>query len=212
MPAPYGLEIVDNCASCAWKKVGFFCQLSSPALKSFEEVNSDIRVRIRPMPFSLSRARCPEESICCGKGRVKLTMTSADGKSIILHVAEAGELIGVQAAMSGKSYEISAETLEPCQVNFIKREAFARLMHDHRDIGSHVTSQISNDYQAACVQIRSLGLSRTAEEKVARFLLDRATNGRETNQGIRMNVALTPSTGENRSRSWASRARPSLAR
>ena len=64
-------------------------------------------------------------------------------------------------------------------------------MNDHRDIGAHVTGQISNDYQAACFQIRSMGLSRTAEEKVARFLLDRATTGKETNQGIRMNVALT---------------------
>ena len=100
-------------------------------------------------------------------------------------------MIGINGAMSGKPYELSAETLEPCQVNFIKREAFQRLMHDHRDIGVHVTEQISNDYQAACFQIRSMGLSRTAEEKVARFLLDRATTGKETNRGIRMNIALT---------------------
>jgi CRP/FNR family transcriptional regulator len=125
------------------------------------------------------------------KGRVKLTMTSAEGKIIILHIAEAGELIGIGGAMSGRPYELSAETLEPCQVNFIKREAFNRLINAHRDIGVHVTQQISKDYQAACFQIRSMGLSRTAEEKVARFLLDRAITGKETNQGIRMNVALT---------------------
>jgi CRP/FNR family cyclic AMP-dependent transcriptional regulator len=189
MPAPYGLEIIDNCASCAWRKDGFFCQLSAPALKSFEEVKFTSSYPANAVLFV--EGQMPRGVYLLCKGRVKLTMTSAEGKIIILHIAEAGELIGVNGAMSGKPYELSAETLEPCQVNFIKREAFQRLMHDHRDIGVHVTEQISNDYQAACFQIRSMGLSRTAEEKVARFLLDRATTGKETNQGIRMNVALT---------------------
>ena len=189
MRAPYGLEIVDNCASCAWKKEGFFCQLSAPALKSFEEVKFTSSYPAHAVLFVESQVPRGVYLLC--KGRVKLTMTSSDGKSIILHIAEAGELIGINGAISGKPYEISAETLEPCQVNFVKREAFLRLMQDHKDIGTHVTEQISNDYQAACFQIRSIGLSRTAEEKVARFLLECATTGRETNQGIRMNVALT---------------------
>ncbi len=174
MPAPYGLEIVDNCATCAWKKDGFFCQLSAPAVKSFEEVKFTSSYPANAVLFV--EGQVPRGVYLLCKGRVKLTMTSSDGKSIILHVAEAGELIGLQGAISGKAYEVSAETLEPCQVNFIKREAFERLMRDHRDIGAHVTGQFSNDYQAACVQIRSLGLSRTAEEKVARFLLECATS------------------------------------
>ena len=189
MPAPYGLDIIDNCATCSWKRDGFFCQLSSPSLKSFEEVKFTSSYPANAVLFV--EGQLPRGVYLLCKGRVKLTMTSADGKSIILHIAEAGELIGINGAISGKPYELSAETLEPCQVNFIKREAFLRLMQDHKDIGSHVTEQISNDYQAACFQIRSLGLSRTAEEKVARFLLERAHAGKETNQGIRMNVALT---------------------
>jgi CRP/FNR family transcriptional regulator, cyclic AMP receptor protein len=189
MPAPYGLEIVDSCASCSWKKKGFFCEMSSPALKSFEEAKFTSSYPAHAVLFV--EGQVPRGVYLLCKGRVKLTITSADGKSIILHVAEPGQLIGVQGAMSGKPYEVSAETLEPCQVNFIKHEAFERLMHDHREISAHVTGQICNDYQTACVQIRSLGLSRTAEEKVARFLLECSTSGRETNQGIRVNVALT---------------------
>ena len=50
---------------------------------------------------------------------------------------------------------------------------------------------MSRDYQAACFQIRSLGLSRSASEKIVRFLLSAAIKGKETPQGVRMNVALT---------------------
>ena len=189
MPAPYGLEIIDNCATCSRKSAGFFCDLSSPALKSFEEVKYTSSYPADALLFV--EGQLPRGVYMLCKGRVKLTMTSPEGKSIILHIAEPGELIGLNDAMSGKPYEFSAETLEPCQVNFIKREAFLRLVREHPQVSAHATDQLSRDYRAACLQIRSLGLSRTASEKVARFLLEVAAKGQETNQGTRMNLALT---------------------
>lgn len=189
MSAPYGLEIVEHCASCQWKSAGFFCQLAPQAMRDFEEVKYTSSYPSNAVLFVESQVPRGVYLLC--KGRVKLTMTSPDGKAIILHIAEPGELIGLNSAISGAPYELSAETLEPCQVNFIKREALLRLIHEHPEIAEHVTHQISRDYQSACVQIRSLGLSRSASEKVARFLLDAASKGKQTNQGIRTNVALT---------------------
>ena len=189
MPAPYGLDIVENCSTCAWKSPGFFCQLAPPALKSFEEVKYTSSYPASAVLFV--EGQVPRGVYLLCKGRVKLTMTSSDGKALILHIAEPGELIGINSALSGAPYELSAETLEPCQVNFVKREAFLRLVREHPELASHVTNQVSRDYRAACFQIRSLGLSRTASEKIVRFLLEAAAKGKETSQGIRMNLALT---------------------
>jgi len=100
-------------------------------------------------------------------------------------------LIGLNSAISGQSYELTAETLEPCQVNFLKRESFLRLMREHPEACVGATEQLSSDYNAACVQIRSLGLSRSASEKIARFLLDWSGRGKETNEGVRVNLPLT---------------------
>jgi CRP/FNR family transcriptional regulator len=158
-------------------------------MRDFEEVKYTSSYPANAVLFVESQVPRGVYLLC--KGRVKLTMSSPDGKAIILHIAEPGELIGLNSAISGAAYELSAETLEPCQVNFIKREALLRLIHEHAEISEHVTHQISRDYQGACVQIRSLGLSRSASEKVARFLLDAASKGKQTNQGIRTNVALT---------------------
>jgi len=189
MPAPYGLDIVENCSTCAWKSPGFFCQLAPPTLKSFEEVKYTSSYPASAVLFV--EGQVPRGVYLLCKGRVKLTMTSSDGKALILHIAEPGELIGINSALSGAPYELSAETLEPCQVNFVKREAFLRLVREHPELASHVTNQVSRDYRAACFQIRSLGLSRTASEKIVRFLLEAAAKGKETSQGIRMNLALT---------------------
>ena len=126
--APYNLEIVDNCMTCSRKGAGFFCDLAAPSLKSLEEVKYTSSYPSDALLFVEGQAPRGVYILC--KGRVKLTMTSADGKSIILHIAGPGELIGLDAALSGAPYGLSAETLEPCQVNFVKREAFMRLMQE----------------------------------------------------------------------------------
>jgi CRP/FNR family transcriptional regulator, cyclic AMP receptor protein len=46
-------------------------------------------------------------------GRVKLSTTSRDGKTLILRIAEAGEILGLHGCVLGKPYELTAETLQP---------------------------------------------------------------------------------------------------
>ena len=189
MPAPYGLELTENCATCQWKSRGFFCDLSPGALKSFEAIKYTSSYPAGALLFV--EGQMPRGVYLLCKGRVKLAMSSADGKSIIIRIAGPGELMGLSGAMSGAPYEVSAETLEPCQVNFVKRDAFLRLLRDHQDTCRNIAEQFTSDYRAACLQIRALGLSRTAQEKIIRFLLEWSTKGRETNQGIKINVSLT---------------------
>jgi hypothetical protein len=55
------------------------------------------------------------------KGRVKLSICSTDGKPLILKIAEPAEVLGLSATVSGHPYELTAGTIDPCQVNFVKR-------------------------------------------------------------------------------------------
>ncbi len=189
MLAPYGIELSENCKTCSWRAAGYFCDVSLVGLKSFEAVK-------QPGSFPAGAVLFVEDQTPRGvfllcKGLVKLTMTSMDGKSIILRIAEPGELIGLDSSLSGKPHELTAETLEPSQVNFVRRDAFLQLIHENREFAVKVTEQLSRDYIAACTQIRSLGLSRTALEKTVRFLLEWADKGHQTNHGIRFNLPLT---------------------
>jgi CRP/FNR family cyclic AMP-dependent transcriptional regulator len=49
--------------------------------------------------------------LCSGK--VKLSTTSREGKVLILKMPEAGEALGLSAAISGQGYEMTAETATP---------------------------------------------------------------------------------------------------
>jgi CRP/FNR family transcriptional regulator, cyclic AMP receptor protein len=41
---------------------------------------------------------------------VKLSICATDGKTLILKIAEPGEVLGLSATVSGKPYELTAET------------------------------------------------------------------------------------------------------
>jgi CRP-like cAMP-binding protein len=74
-------------------------------------------------------------------------------------------------------------------VDFVRREDFLKLLHEHRDMAVGVMQQFSDYYRGACEQIRRLNTS--ANEKLASFLLESAGQGQETQQGLRFNLSLT---------------------
>ncbi len=125
------------------------------------------------------------------RGRVKLSICSSDGKTLILKIAEAGEVLGLSASVSGKPYELTAETLDPCQVNFVKREDFLRFLREHNDVCLRVAEQLSEKYNTACHEIRSLGLSHSAAEKLAKLLLEWSVKNGGARQPDRLKLTLT---------------------
>ncbi len=126
------------------------------------------------------------------KGRVKLSACSSDGRTLILKIAEAGEVLGLSATVSGTPYELTAETLGPCQVNFVKLDDFQRLLREHSDVCLHVAEQLSDKYNAACRDLRAFCLPHCATERLAKLLLDWSEqNGEATKPQPRVKLALT---------------------
>ncbi len=106
------------------------------------------------------------------EGRVKLSICASDGKTLILKIAQPGEVLGLSATISGKAYELTAETVEACRLNFIQREDFLRFLKEHADACFKVAQQLSEKYNAACHDVRGLGPTHSAGEKLAKLLLE----------------------------------------
>ena len=111
-------------------------------------------------------------------GRVKLWICSGDGRILILRLAEPGDIVGLPATLSGNRYEVTAAAIGPCCCAFVKREPFLSLMNAHMEICLGVTDQLRKIYCSACYEIRRIGLSHSAVEKLAELLVGwPATNG-----------------------------------
>jgi CRP/FNR family transcriptional regulator len=188
--SPYGLDIIESCLTCKMRADQIFCDLPDAALQSFEQIKYATAYPKGAILFVEGQA--PRGIFVLCKGRVKLSICSTDGKTLILKIAEAGEVLGLSASVSGKPYELTAETIDPCQVNFVKREDFLRFLKEHADACLRVAEQLSEKYNTACREIRSLGLSHSAAEKLAKLLLEwTVKNGEAAKQEPRIKLALT---------------------
>jgi CRP/FNR family transcriptional regulator len=167
-----------------------FCDLPANALHSFEAIKYATAYPKGAVLFVEGQA--PRGIFVLCKGRVKLSICSTDGKTLILKIAEPGEVLGLSATVSGKTYELTAETIDPCQVNFVKRDDFLRFLKEHSDACFRVAEQLSDKYNTACREIRSLGLSHSAAEKLAKLLLEWSSRSGESNkQEPRLRLSLT---------------------
>src|SRR5271166_970441 len=125
------------------------------------------------------------------RGRVKLSICGSDGRTLILRIVDTGCPLGIAAVVSGRSYEATAETQEPCEISFLRHADLLRLMRQHGELALWVTQHISEDYASTCREIRDLILSDSASEKLARLLvgwLDQNIGARNPSQ---MKLALT---------------------
>lgn len=190
MLSPYGLDIIESCLACKLRVDKIFCDLPDPALQALEQIKYATAYPKGAILFVEGQA--PRGIFVLCKGRVKLSICSTDGKTLILKIAEGGEVLGLSASVSGKPYELTAETIDPCQINFVKREDFLRFLKEQPDACMRVAEQLSEKYNSACREIRSLGLSHSAAEKLAKLLLEwTAKNGEGTKQEPRIKLALT---------------------
>jgi CRP/FNR family transcriptional regulator len=111
---------------------------------------------------------------------------------MIVKLAEAGEILGLSATISGRPYEVTAETIDPCQITFVKREDFLQFLKDDVETCFKVAEQLGEKYHNACKEVRSLGLSHSAAEKLATLLLEWSSkNGESGKAEPRLKLRLT---------------------
>lgn len=107
--------------------------------------------------------------LCTGKA--KLSTSSSEGKTIITKISESGDVLGLNATISNHPYEVTAEMIEPGQANFITRNALLQFLREYGEVALRVAEQLSRNYYSAYEEIRTLGLTSSPAEKLAKLLL-----------------------------------------
>jgi CRP/FNR family transcriptional regulator, cyclic AMP receptor protein len=125
------------------------------------------------------------------RGRVKLSVCASDGRTLILRIVEGGEALGVASTIGNREYEATAEAQEPCEISFIRQSDVTRLMRAHGEFALWITQHLSHDYNATCKEIRTLMLSGSAGEKLARLLVGWLDDHADPKAPGRMKMVLT---------------------
>ena len=135
MGSPYGMELVEDCLSCKLCAEGFFCHLPKSVMQAFQPLKFTLAYPAGATLFAEGQV-CRGIYILC-KGRVKLSASSRAGQTLIFKIAQPGEVLGLNAAVSGIPHETTAETGQPCQLNFVKRDDFLKFLTQHGDACLH---------------------------------------------------------------------------
>jgi CRP/FNR family cyclic AMP-dependent transcriptional regulator len=188
MLSPYGMELVENCLACNICSEGFFCHLPKADMEAFQKMKFTLAYPPGSTLFTEGQP-CRGIYILC-RGRVKLSASSSQGQTIIFKVARPGEVLGLNAAVSGTPHEATSETGQACQLNFVKRDDFLKFLTQHNEASMQAAIHLSHECQQAYQQLRSF-VMRSAPQRIARLMLEWSHEdaGMSSTRGIK--VALT---------------------
>lgn len=187
--SPYGLPIADDSASRTLSGNSIFSVLSADSLRDLDRISHTNSYPAGAM--LVVEGQSPRGVYILCHGQAKLMTTNQDGKTLILRIAQPGEILGIDAVISARPYEFTVETLHASQLAFIGREDFLRFLRNHTDACLCAAQHLSRDCQSAYDSIRSIGLSHSVPEKLARLLLTWAADTKPTGGTIRFKLALT---------------------
>jgi len=169
MRAPYGLNIIDNCLACPVREEHLFCNLPVAAVQKLNEIRSIAVYPKNAMLFIEGQTSRGVFVLC--SGRAKLSASSREGKTVITKISEPGDILGLNAVISRRPYEVTAEMIEPGQANFIPRDSLLQFLREYGEVALRVAEQLSRNYYTAFEEVRTLGLTSSPSEKFAKLLL-----------------------------------------
>lgn len=134
----------------------------------------------------------PQAIYLLSEGRAKISIGSAEGKTLVLRIAEPGDLLGVNAVLTAEPYNATVETIERCRIEFISRQDLLKLLQRDKKACLNMAQALGQTLNRIVEHSRLLLLSQSATEKLARLLVRWCEElGKRTPQGIQINSGLT---------------------
>jgi len=184
-----GLHCVESCLTCHLRSRSFFCDLAPDSIEDFNKIK---HAAVFPEhAVVLVEGQSPSQIFILCQGRAKLSTTSRDGKTLIVRIAEAGEVLGLHAVITGGRYELTVETMQPCQLNFVGRDDMLHFLKTHPDASLRAMQHLARDCSDSYGVVRTIGLCHSVSERFARFLLETAADGAVSHGKVRVRLAMT---------------------
>ncbi|HEV2521388.1 MAG TPA: Crp/Fnr family transcriptional regulator [Candidatus Acidoferrales bacterium] len=189
MKGPYSPKVNGGFNTPKHNEARSFCQLTPAASRDLAPIEFTV---IYPKGAILFLEGQQARGVfILRQGEVKLSISSSEGKRLIIRVAQAGDVVGLMATLAGNPYEVTAETICHCDVVFVRREEFLRWIRTYPKASQIVAKQISAQYEATCEQLRTVGLSASVHQKLARLLLSWSNRAQENGDRGSVKLSLT---------------------
>jgi len=155
----------QSCLDCSQRADRLFCDLEPDAFREFDQIKSLESWARGTILFREGHAARSVFLLC--EGRVRLTVCTESGRRMTLRIATPGEVLGLSAVLSGRSYEVTAEVMDSVQVAQIRRHDLLKFLRQHAETCMQVVGLLSEDLHQAYGRVRAVGLTRTRHSHTA---------------------------------------------
>jgi CRP-like cAMP-binding protein len=110
-------------------------------------------------------------------GRATTSISSSEGRVVILGIAQAGDVLGLNSALRHASYNTTVKTVEPCRTEFIPRRELIDLMERSQPTAQAIAQLLGREVAELTDRARLLLLPQTANARLAQLLLEWSEDG-----------------------------------
>lgn len=180
---------MTNCLDCPQACKHPFCNLSEKS-RSFLEANSIPMEYRRGNILFREGDECSAVFVICS-GRVKISATSREGRTFILRITGAGNVLGIGSALQGDEYEVTAEAIEPTQVRVLRTRLFKQMVQEFADASLGAAKTLARDYRAVFDEACLIALPGSPAGRLARLILDFAADAKHPGPQPSVTMPLT---------------------
>ena len=106
------------------------------------------------------------------KGTAAVSVCSSEGRVVILRLAHAGEVLGLNCVLCNSFYDTTVKTLAPCCIDFMSRAELIEFSEKSQAGANALLRLLSRELTQLTERTRSLLLPQTASGRLANLLLE----------------------------------------
>jgi len=127
-------------------------------------------------------------------GRATVSISSSEGRVVLLHIAETGDVLGLNSVLRNSSYDTTIKALEPCRTDFIPRAQLIELMEQSETGARAMLKILSRELTELTERAKLLLLPETVSGRLARLLLEGTLNKLLTHEQIAQMICSSRET------------------
>ena len=125
-------------------------------------------------------------------GRATVSISSREGRVVMLRMAQAGDVLGLNSVLRNSSYDTTVKTIEPCRTDFIlSAELIGLIQHSHAGVQA-ILNILSRELTEITDRAKLLVLPQTVSGRLAKLLLEWSKeNSSNTAAPVRLDRVFT---------------------
>jgi CRP/FNR family transcriptional regulator, cyclic AMP receptor protein len=125
-------------------------------------------------------------------GRATVSISSSEGRVVMLRIAQAGDVLGLNSVLRNGSYDTTVKTLEPCRTDFIPRAQLIDLIGQSETGARALMKILSHELTELTERAKLVLLPVTVRARLAKLLLRWSSeNGSHASNTLQFDKLLT---------------------